>query len=128
MLRFTFALVLAHAVLGLMVHPALAGYMFLDLHPAGFKESDIAAMDNGAYAGYGTTSNNSMRALLWPSTSNSVINLHPAGYASSRVLSISGTTQVGVGSIIAGGRGRAMLWNGSAATFVSMHPAGYDGS
>lgn len=94
----------------------------VDIHPAGFTDSQALGFSGDSQFGYGITPdpNSRTHALLWHGTAASVVDLHPAGFGSSRTFGGSATSQVGIGD-----GGQALLWHGTAESVVSLHPAGF---
>ena len=118
-------LVLAVVVLG-GGPPAVADYIFIDLHPSGFTDSRALAVSDGQQVGYTGTPPPHERALLWTGSPDSVVDLHPSGFTSSVAVGVSGGQQVGLGLIIS--RSHALLWTGSADSVVDLHPSGFSDS
>src|SRR6516225_6299684 len=118
-------LVLAVVVLG-GGPPAVADYIFIDLHPSGFTDSRALAVSDGQQVGYTGTPPPHERALLWTGSPDSVVDLTPSGFTYSRAAGVSGGQQVGSG--ITGDQQHALLWTGSADSVVDLHPSGFTSS
>jgi hypothetical protein len=95
----------------------------VDLHPAGFDESQAFAVSGPRQAGFGKPAGSpTNHALLWQGTAASVVDLHPAGFTESGVNGMRGTRQVGAAwGPSTGGEAHAMLWLGTAASAVDLH-------
>ena len=111
-------LVLAVVVLG-GGPPAVADYIFIDLHPSGFTDSRALAVSDGQQVGYTGTPPPHERALLWTGSADSVVDLHPSGFDASTATGVSADQQVGRG--FTGGQSHALLWTGSADSVVDLH-------
>ena len=103
--------------------PAVADYIFIDLHPSGFTDSRALAVSDGQQVGYTGTPPPHERALLWTGSPDSVVDLTPSGFTYSRAAGVSGGQQVGSG--ITGDQQHALLWTGSADSVVDLHPRGF---
>jgi len=118
-------LVLAVVVLG-GGPPAVADYIFIDLHPSGFTDSRALAVSDGQQVGYGSIAPVQVHALLWTGSADSVVDLHPSGFTSSAALGISDGQQVGRAGTPP--HEHALLWTGSADSVVDLHPSGFTSS
>ena len=97
----------------------------VDLHPAGFANSQAASVSGSRQLGIGfVAATNQYHALLWQGTATSFVDLHPAGFTNSFGYNVSGNIQVGFGTA-PGSVEHALLWRGTAASVVDLHPAGY---
>src|SRR5664280_2450600 len=56
------------------------------------------------------------------------IDLNPSGFDYSYGQGISGSQQVGYGTLTSGGNNHALLWSGTAASAVDLHPSGFSSS
>ena len=97
-----------------------------DLHPPGYARSCATGSADGQQVGYGQpggqgASNPIERALLWPGTRDSAVELAgPDLSRQTRALAVRGGVQVGEY-----GRNwtcQAALWRGSSASMVLLHP------
>jgi hypothetical protein len=83
---------------------------------------------SGSYqvgSGGGQSTGGSTHALLWNSTAESVVDLNPPDFTVSYALGVSGNSQVGFGTRLAGYH--ALLWHGSAESFVDLDPGTFNG-
>jgi hypothetical protein len=97
----------------------------LDLHPAGARDSHLAALDASGQAGrFRTTFNSPYHAALWHGTAESVVDLHPAGAYASQAQAISSGRQGGFVQFVRDGPSHAALWSGTAESFFDLTPSG----
>lgn len=118
---------LAAGGVGVLAPTALGQWSVTNLHPSGSFQS-IASGANGGLQGGVTSFGAGNRASLWSRTAASRIELHPAGVASSEILGMSATQQVGYTRAIGGAPKNAAVWSGTAASWTNLHPAGASAS
>jgi len=94
----------------------------VNLHPAGYSQSQANAVRDGQQAGQAATASGN-HAILWTGTAASAVDLHPAGADSSFALGVGGGQQVGVVNF-PGFSSHAALWSGTPASFVDLSPPG----
>jgi hypothetical protein len=127
-----FALVFTTLIsVALNISPARAvTYTATLLHPATYTKSyaNDASATSQVGAGRGDTHPSLDHALLWQSTSGSVVDLHPANFAQSFALGASETNQVGYGQESNGATNHALLWSGTAESAVNLQPAKFSSS
>ena len=118
-----------HAYLWTRGTYAGAGYMPIDIHPAGFASSEALGVGDvyaNAYGGTGTwfvgdavpTGGGDAHALIWENDYNQVHDVHPAGFQSSSARATAFSHTVGVATTT-NGLTHAILWAGF--TPVDLH-------
>jgi hypothetical protein len=106
----------------------------LDVHPAGWYNSQVLAAAGNQEVGFGlpvasADATAGAHALLWFGYSTSFTDLTPANWGTTLATCTNGFTQGGYG-IPPKGKGKAttnthaLIWSGSASTAVDMNPAG----
>ncbi len=94
-----------------------------DLHPAGYRNSSISAIDGDTqYGGVVTEFPFKNQAAKWSGTASSFVNMHPAGASRSGISDAADGQQVGFAEF--GGVGKPLLWHGSPDDFVDLTPIG----
>jgi hypothetical protein len=92
---------------------------WVDLHPAGFANSEAIAVNGNTQGGYVSVSTvGPSVASLWNGAAQTWRSLHPAGFSSSHVLGMDADAQVGYADNHAG------LWHGTASSWVDLNPPG----
>ena len=101
----------------------------VDLHPAGFSQSQIHATSGDAQVGAGFNGSSGdlrTRALLWQGTAGSALDLHPGPqWRDSSLNDTDGTRHFGDGLLDSPRERHALLWTGTNPAPVDFHPAGY---
>lgn len=101
----------------------------VDLHPAGFSQSEAVGVSGGNQVGsgqYGPPSGPQYEhALLWHGTAASVLDLNPAGFSNSEVRAVAGNSQAGLGWTGSQFFVHALLWHGTPESVVDLNPAGF---
>ena len=75
--------------------------------------------------GYPSATGGYYDALLWNSTTNSLVSLNPGPDWSSTAIGASADTQVGAGVTSVILNEHALLWHGTAGSFVDLNPVGF---
>lgn len=99
----------------------------LVLKPAQYSDFTLLGTDNQHQVGNGVpvSSPNGMgHALLFSGTADSAVDLHPATFFRTVAWAVSGSQQVGYGSLTDGGPDHPLLWTGTAASVLDLLPAG----
>jgi hypothetical protein len=127
-LRLSLTIALLFAVEALATSSAALAitYKVTLLNPPGFGSEGRGI--SGPYqvgSGGGEATGGSTHALLWNSTADSFVDLNPPDFTVSYALGVSGNSQVGFGTRLAGHH--ALLWHGSAESFVDLDPGTFNG-
>jgi uncharacterized membrane protein len=98
----------------------------IDLHPAGYLNSQSNAIAGSTQVGWAQVSSNGINhAMLWNGTSQSAVDVNPTGFQSSQANGAWDGYQVGFGSRPVG-TDHALLWNGTASSYTDLHPQGFN--
>lgn len=96
----------------------------VDLHPAGFINSQATATDGVQQCGYGQITDLN-EGILWEGAASPAINLTPSVYNQSYCFGVYHGQQIGYAESIQyfTATQHALLWSGSSGAFVDLHPA-----
>jgi hypothetical protein len=101
----------------------------VDLHPAGFNQSQAHATAGDLQVGVGFNGPSSAlrtTALLWRGSAASVVNLHPGSqWRDSGINDTDGVRHFGHGLLESPREYHALLWTDVSPTPVDFHPPGY---
>jgi hypothetical protein len=103
---------------------------WVDLHNE-MDVSQVLGCDANVQVGYAASRSNAMHAVMWTGSRTSQIDLHSGPYQADQATAISGSTQVGWGSILDHNKNaflHALLWHGAPNTLTDIHPAGFQNS
>ncbi len=95
----------------------------VDLHPAGYLNSQATSTDGSQQCGYGQITDLN-QGILWEGAASPTINLTPSAYNQSYCFGVYHGQQIGYAESIQyfTATQHALLWSGSANAFVDLHP------
>ncbi|NVN92519.1 MAG: carboxypeptidase regulatory-like domain-containing protein [Desulfuromonadales bacterium] len=99
----------------------------IDMHPAGYLNSEALGVSGANTVGDARNSNGDTHAFLWTGTTNPIRHdLTPTGYTGA-ANAVSGNNIVGV--VFNGTANHAALWTGTTSeSFVDLHPSAFSSS